>query len=151
MINSMLRDVIKKGTGRRALRLGRTDLAGKTGTTNNQRDAWFSGFAAGVVTTAWVGFDQPRSLGKYETGARAALPIWIDFMEQALKDKAELALIQPADLVTARIDPATGELAAAQDSNAIFEYFTTAQLENMKSKKQVQAEQTDQAQRADIF
>ena len=151
MINSILRDVIKKGTGRRALRLGRNDLAGKTGTTNNQRDAWFSGFAAGVVTTAWVGFDQPRSLGKYETGARAALPIWIDYMEEALKEKPELALIQPADVVTARIDPDTGELAELNDKKAIFEYFTSAQLDEMKKNQQKTAEQEDRSRRAELF
>ena len=82
----MLRDVIKFGTGRRALSLNRSDVAGKTGTTNDQRDAWFSGFNKDIVTTVWVGFDKVAPLGKRETGARAALPIWIDFMKDALVD-----------------------------------------------------------------
>ena len=149
LINSMLRDVITKGTGRRAMRLGRNDLAGKTGTTNNQVDAWFSGYAAGVVTTAWVGYDRPRSLGKYETGARAALPIWIDYMEQALAGLDEQPLKQPVDVVSARIRPDTGQLAEEQDGRAIFEYFSTRDFDKLVKKSPV-SEDTE-PERADIF
>ncbi len=149
LINSMLRDVITKGTGRRAMRLGRNDLAGKTGTTNNQVDAWFSGYAAGVVTTAWVGYDRPRSLGKYETGARAALPIWIDYMEEALAGLEEQPLKQPVDVVSARIRPDTGQLAEEQDGRAIFEYFSTRDFAKLVKKSPV-SEDTE-PERADIF
>ncbi len=123
LITSMMQDVIRRGTGRRALQLKRNDLAGKTGTTNEQRDAWFSGFTPDVVTTAWVGFDTPRPLGNRETGARAALPMWIEYMEEALKGLPQKPLQQPAGLVSVRIDPETGEYAGADNSNAIFEIF----------------------------
>ena len=85
ILNSMLQDVIRVGTGRRALSLGRADLAGKTGTTNNAQDAWFAGYQRNMAALAWVGYDQPRSLGERETGGGLALPIWIDFMQEALK------------------------------------------------------------------
>lgn len=123
LINSMLQDVIKRGTGRRALQLHRFDLAGKTGTTNEQRDAWFSGFNPNVVTTAWVGFDEPRPMGRRETGGRAALPMWIRYMKKALENSPEEPAEQPPGLITVRIDPETGELATTETSNAIFETF----------------------------
>lgn len=123
LVTSMMQDVIKRGTGRRALSLGRNDLAGKTGTTNEQRDAWFSGFNRDVVTTAWVGFDTPRPLGNRETGARAALPMWIDYMREALSGLPEHRLEQPPGLVTVRIDPETGLLARSNNADAIFEIF----------------------------
>ena len=84
LVSDMMRDVIRRGTGRRALALGRNDLSGKTGTTNDRRDAWFSGFNADLVATVWVGFDQERSLGSREEGSRTALPIWVNFMGDAL-------------------------------------------------------------------
>ncbi len=123
IMNSMMRDVIRRGTGRRALELGRKDLAGKTGTTNDQRDAWFSGFNPNIVATTWVGFDQLQPLGRGETGARAALPMWIRFMREALRNSPETILEQPEGLVTVRIDPDTGRLASAGDDDAIFETF----------------------------
>jgi penicillin-binding protein 1A len=123
MMNSMMQDVIKVGTARRALVLNRRDLAGKTGTTNDQKDAWFSGFNSKVITTVWVGFDQTQPLGKDETGARAALPMWIDYMGAALKGMEESTLPQPADLVTVRIDPKTGKVATPAESDAVFETF----------------------------
>ncbi len=123
IMTSILQDVITSGTARRALVLNRSDLAGKTGTTNEQRDAWFSGFNPDIVATAWVGFDQPRSLGSRETGSRAALPMWIEFMREALKDRPERSLPAPPGLVQARIDPVSGLLAHSGDTNAIFETF----------------------------
>ncbi len=123
IINSVLRDVVKLGTGRRALSLGRSDLAGKTGTTNDQKDAWFSGYNHALVATAWVGFDQPATLGKREVGGYAALPIWIDFMRDALANKKETNLEQPRGLVSVRIDPTTGKRARPGQSNAVFELF----------------------------
>ncbi|MGM0412638.1 MAG: penicillin-binding protein 1A [Pseudomonadota bacterium] len=122
-INSMLRDVVKEGTGRGALALGRDDLAGKTGTTNQQVDAWFTGFNQAVATTAWVGFDNPRPLGPRETGARAALPMWRDFMRVALAGIPEQPLERPPGMVTVRIDPETGRLAGPDSEDAIFETF----------------------------
>lgn len=123
IMNSLLKDVVKRGTGRKALSLGRNDLAGKTGTTNNQLDAWFNGFNADLVATAWVGFDNPRTLGRYETGGRAALPMWIDFMEVALDGMPEASMNQPVGMVTVRIDPETGLLARPEDEDAVYEIF----------------------------
>jgi len=125
IMNSLMRDVIKRGTGRRALRLKRNDLAGKTGTTNDQQDAWFSGFNHKLVTTTWVGFDQLGPLGRRETGAGAALPVWIDFMRVALDGVPEKILAQPDGLVTVRIDPESGLLASASQPGAVFETFRT--------------------------
>ncbi|OUR72464.1 peptidase [Methylophaga sp. 41_12_T18] len=123
LMNSLLRDVVRYGTGRKALSLGRTDLAGKTGTTNDQVDAWFNGFNPELVAISWVGFDSPKTLGRYETGGRAALPMWIDFMKVALKDVPDEPLQQPVDMVTVKIDPESGLLAPANASNAIYETF----------------------------
>jgi len=123
LVTSMMRDVIRYGTGRGALDLGRQDLAGKTGTTNDQHDAWFAGFNNAVVTVCWVGFDESKPLGSKETGARAALPMWKHFMANALRGLAESAMELPAGLVTVRIDPETGLLADAVQPGAIFETF----------------------------
>jgi len=123
IINSILRDVIKRGTGRRALSLGRTDLAAKTGTTNDQRDAWFNGFHPSLVAVAWVGLDNSKPLGNKETGGRAALPIWIDFMKEALKDTPNTPLSQPEGIVGLLIDPETGLKTSSSNQKAIFEYF----------------------------
>lgn len=123
LMNSILRDVVKKGTARRARVLGRKDLAGKTGTTNDQRDAWFNGFTPELVATTWVGFDQVKSLGARETGSRAALPMWIDFMREALKGMPEKLLQRPEGLVEVKINADTGELAAPGDARAMFETF----------------------------
>ena len=125
LMTSMMRDVVKRGTARRALQLGRKDLAGKTGTTNDQRDAWFSGFNSEIVTISWTGFDNGTPLGSKETGGRASLPLWIDFMRTALKDRPEIPLEQPEGLITVRIDPKTGLLASPKQKNVIFETFRT--------------------------
>ena len=123
LMYSLMRDVIRRGTGRKARVLERDDLAGKTGTTNNQHDAWFSGFNADIVATAWVGFDEFRPLGRRETGGRAALPMWIAFMREALQGTLESSPEPPAGIVTVRIDPATGDLASVSNSDAVFESF----------------------------
>ncbi len=123
MMNSMLRDVIRHGTGRRAMGLGRNDLAGKTGTTNDQRDAWFNGFNRQLVTNVWVGFDSNAKLGRGEVGGRAALPAWMYFMEYALQDIPEQPLKMPPGIIQVRIDPASGKLAYAGQEGAIYEYF----------------------------
>ncbi|SDK57472.1 penicillin-binding protein 1A [Microbulbifer yueqingensis] len=108
IIDSMLKDVIKRGTGRKALVMKRGDIAGKTGTTNGPRDAWFSGYSPHLATSAWVGFDSNGELGKNEYGGSAALPIWIDFMSAALEGLPERHLPQPDNIVTVRINPRTG-------------------------------------------
>lgn len=123
LITDMLKDVIRSGTGQRARELGRDDIAGKTGTTNNLRDAWFAGYNRHLVTTAWVGFDQSQNLGRGETGGRAALPMWIDFMGVALRDIPEESPPRPSGLVTARIDPESGLLTSSDNPRAIFELF----------------------------
>ncbi len=125
IMNSILSDVIRSGTGRRALRIGRKDLAGKTGTTNDQKDAWFSGYSSTLVTTVWVGFDNNKPLGSRETGSSAALPMWIYFMEKAMKGVPEKIKEVPQGIVTVKIDPKTGLLAAQGQTNAIFEIFRT--------------------------
>ncbi len=123
IMNSILRDVIQKGTGRKARVLERSDIAGKTGTTNGPKDAWFSGFNPDVVTTTWLGFDQNLLLGRNEYGGSAALPIWINFMREALRGVPIKQPKQPEGLVTVRIDAETGERARTDDANAIFEIF----------------------------
>ncbi|WP_193165821.1 penicillin-binding protein 1A [Microbulbifer hainanensis] len=120
IMDSILKDVIKKGTGKRALVMKRGDIAGKTGTTNGPRDAWFSGYSPYLATSAWVGFDSNGELGKNEYGGSAALPIWIDFMSAALKGLPERHLPQPDDIVTVRIDPRTGRRTS---SGGMFEIF----------------------------
>lgn len=121
LITNTLQDVIEHGTGRRAKVLNRPDIAGKTGTTNQQVDAWFAGYNPNLVTTVWVGFDTPKSLHAY--AAQTALPIWIDFMREALKNTEATMLEQPAEITNVRIDPATGLLAYPGQKNAIFEMF----------------------------
>lgn len=123
LLTDMMADVVRRGTATRANELRRTDLAGKTGTTNDQRDAWFCGFNAALVGTAWVGFDEERSLGRGEQGGRTALPMWIYFMAEALKNTAEQRLAPPPGLVNMRISPSTGLPASANDETAIFETF----------------------------
>lgn len=123
IIDSILKDVITKGTGRAAQVLERPDIAGKTGTTNGPRDVWFSGYNRDVVTTAWVGFDDYSPLGRKEFGGTAALPIWIDYMRVALKDSPQLERPMPAGIVTVKIDPRSGQPASPGQGNAIFEYF----------------------------
>lgn len=123
IITSALKDVITQGTAKKAASLRRADLAGKTGTTNDYDDAWFTGYNSDIATTVWMGFDQPAST--YEHGAQAALPVWMQFMEVALAGKPEHSMPQPEGITTARIDPATGLLARPGQRNALFEVFTT--------------------------
>ncbi|WP_295467452.1 penicillin-binding protein 1A [uncultured Pseudomonas sp.] len=123
IMNSMLQDVIKRGTGRKALELGRNDLAGKTGTTNESKDTWFSGYNGDYVTTVWAGFDQPDTLGRQEFGGTVALPIWMSYMGAALKDKPPHQLKEPDGIVSIRVDPTTGRAAPPGTPNAYFELF----------------------------
>lgn len=120
---SMMQDVIKYGTGRKALALGRNDLSGKTGTTNDQHDAWFSGYNRDLVSTVWVGFDQLKPLGNREVGGVAALPMWMSYMGNALKGQPEHTLEQPEGIIRIQIDPVSGLLASSGDPKAIWETF----------------------------
>jgi penicillin-binding protein 1A len=132
-MDSILRDVIKKGTGQRARALGRNDLAGKTGTTNDQRDAWFNGYNPDLVAVTWVGFDQLKPLGSKETGSSAALPLWIEFMRTALAGKPDKQLKRPRGLVTVKINAETGELATDQDKDTLFEIFRAENAPGIES------------------
>lgn len=123
LMNSLLRDVVQHGTATGAKVLGRQDLAGKTGTTNEQRDAWFNGYTQSNAATAWVGFDDFSPLGNAETGGVAALPMWIEFMQAALKDTPETPLEMPEGIVKAFISPETGLLTDAANKNGIWEFF----------------------------
>ncbi len=123
IMRNILREVVRRGTAVRAKVLGRTDIAGKTGTTNDQKDAWFSGFNDHVVTTAWVGFDDQKPLGVRETGGRAALPMWVDYMREALKGLPVNLEEQPEGIVTVRVDSDTGERATENSRRTYFEIF----------------------------
>lgn len=121
LMTQAMQDVIQQGTGRGAKILNRNDLAGKTGTTNQQVDAWFSGFNSNLVATVWVGFDNSKSLKEYAAGV--ALPVWVQFMHDALENKPEATMPEPQGLITVRIDPETGLLAPPSSPKARFEIF----------------------------
>lgn len=124
LINNILMDAIKRGTGRKALALNRNDLAGKTGTSSDNLDAWYCGFNPNMVTITWMGYDTPKSI--FEYAATTSLPMWIDYMGQALSGKPEEYLPMPNGLVSVRIDPKTGLLANNKyntNKNSIFEIF----------------------------
>jgi penicillin-binding protein 1A len=128
LIDDILKDVVLRGTGRGALALGRSDLAGKTGTTNEGRDTWFNGFNRHLVASVWVGYDQSTPLGDGEEGARTAVPIWVSYMREALRGVPEQPRLRPAGLVTARISPTTGLLLGDLDSGGIEETFLAQYL-----------------------
>jgi len=123
LTRSIMQQVILSGTGSRALSLNRTDLAGKTGTTNNFRDAWFTGFNPDVITSVYVGFDDASHLGKQESGASAALPIWIDFMGYILKDFPERHQAIPENITTRFINKYSGEVTYTEDPHGYSEYY----------------------------
>ncbi|MCE9640520.1 MAG: penicillin-binding protein 1A [Betaproteobacteria bacterium] len=120
IMTNMLQDVVKMGTATRAMQLGRTDLAGKTGTTNEFVDAWFCGFGSGLVAVAWIGFDNPHTLGHNETGGQAALPMWISYMGKVMKGVEEQPRVVPEAVVQARINPESG---LRDPDGRIAEYF----------------------------
>jgi penicillin-binding protein 1A len=109
IMDHMMQDVTRYGTAARAARLGRSDLAGKTGTTNEFVDAWFAGYQPGLVAVAWVGFDQPKTLGKNQTGGVVALPIWLGYMEHVLREFPEMSRVVPEGLVSVPVGPLAGE------------------------------------------
>lgn len=119
IMNSMMQSVIRNGTAAKALQLGRSDIAGKTGTTNDHFDAWFAGYSPKQVAIAWIGFDKPQTLGKNETGAAAALPIWMKYMASALRNLPDEGMPMPDGISVINIDPTTG----IRDESGITEYF----------------------------
>jgi len=124
IMDDIMADVITRGTGIRAgLALHRKDISGKTGTTNEARDTWFNGFNRNIVATVWVGFDLERPLGEGEEGSRTAVPIWVNFMREALRGQPDRPRPLPPGLVSLRISPKTGALAGANDADAIYETF----------------------------
>ncbi len=132
LVRSMMMDVVRRGTGVRAMQLGRRDLAGKTGTTNEQRDAWFSGYNNHLVTSVWVGFDNHEPLGRRELGGRAALPVWMEFMAVALEGLKDSPPHMPEGLAQAKIDPESGLLARRDNEDAIMEIFQAGRLPPMQ-------------------
>ncbi len=136
LVRSMMMDVVRRGTGKKAMELGRNDLAGKTGTTNEQRDAWFSGYNDEIVTSVWVGFDSHEPLGNNEVGGKAAMPIWIDFMRVALQGIPDTPPEIPEGITQARIDPESGLLARIDNRDAIVEVFDMGSLPPMEDAKE---------------
>jgi penicillin-binding protein 1A len=151
LVTSLMRDVIRRGTGAAAMVLKRNDLAGKTGSTNDHRDAWFTGFNAKLVASCWVGFDDFGSLGRGEFGAKAALPIWIDFMRTALKDVPEQPFDMPPGISKVRIDPGTGALASAADSGAILEVLKSEDVARLAAQPPAEQQQGEQREAYDVF
>jgi penicillin-binding protein 1A len=122
VLTSLLTSVVEKGTATGARVLGRP-VAGKTGTSNEQKDAWFAGYTPDIVTVAWVGYDEPRTLGHGEFGGRTALPAWVSFMKEATKNRPKVPFPMPPGLVTMKIDPHTGKVPYAGQEDAVDEVF----------------------------
>ena len=140
LISLLLQEVIQSGTGKRALVLNRSDLSGKTGTTNNYRDAWFSGFNQDILTTIFIGFDEPAHLGRSESGATAALPIWVDYMRTVLEDFPERPLNPPENITRRFINKDTGMVTFPQDPDGYYEYY----LAGTEPNNQVESASADQ-------
>jgi penicillin-binding protein 1A len=122
IMTTLMRDVVRYGTAARAMSLGRQDLAGKTGTTNDHVDAWFAGFQGQLVAVAWIGYDTPSNLGTNETGGMAALPIWMAYAGKVLKGVPETELKAPQGVVAVNINPFTGlrELSGVSRTSEFF-------------------------------
>src|ERR1700722_7603724 len=133
LLADMMKDVIRRGTGVRARTLNRDDIAGKTGTSNDQHDAWFNGFNGDLETTVWGGVDQDRSLGEGEQGGRTAVPAWVYYMHQALAGAPKHGVPVPDGIVAARISRETGLLASSDNPNSIIEYFIEGNLPKSES------------------
>ncbi|MDT8409137.1 MAG: penicillin-binding protein 1A [Wenzhouxiangellaceae bacterium] len=151
LIRSMMADVISEGTGRRALALERGDLAGKTGTTNDQVDTWFSGFNDHLVTTVWVGLDDNQTLGRLEQGGRTALPIWVDYMATALDGVSEQRKPEPVGIVQAMIDPDTGLRVRPDTPGAMREWFPAGNLPPLKDQSKLEQGPDASADPYEIF
>jgi penicillin-binding protein 1A len=151
MVRSLLRDVVARGTGTAARVLGRADIGGKTGSTNDYRDAWFSGFGGPLVTTVWVGRDDFSTLGSREYGGRAALPVWIDYMRAALDGVEERAEPLPEGLVQVPVDPTSGLPVAPGTPGARPDYFRVEDLDRIAAQGLRPAVEAEQQEAFDIF
>ncbi len=150
MVDDVLRDVATRGTAAKVRELGRSDLGGKTGTTNDETDAWFNGFNAQLVAITWVGFDQPTPLGRGEVGGRAALPMWMDFMRASLKGTPPAWLAKPPNLVEVRVDSRSGRLVPSDTPGAIVENIPAERLQRAQSEAQ-QAPSEKTVDEGDLF
>lgn len=133
MVDDILREVVTRGTAAQAKALGRGDIRGKTGTTNDETDAWFNGFTSQLVAISWVGFDQPQPLGRGEVGGKASLPMWMDFMRAALKGLPETVIPKPDSLVPVAVDPRSGHLVANETPGAIVENIPAERLQQAQT------------------
>jgi penicillin-binding protein 1A len=150
LITSLMKDVILRGTGSEARKLDRADLAGKTGTTNDHRDGWFAGFNGDLSTAVWVGFDDYSSLGRGEFGAKAALPIWMNYMGSALKDLPLNSLPMPPGITTVLINRLSGLPTSPDDPNSTNEMFKVEDVDRLRAQAAQQKEQ-EQQRAYDIF
>jgi penicillin-binding protein 1A len=150
IMHTLLQDVVRYGTAARAMQIGRHDLGGKTGTTNDFVDAWFAGYQPGLVAIAWIGFDNPRSLGRNETGSQAALPIWMTYIGKALKGVPEQTMPQPEGIVTATIDPDSG-LRMAEGRLTEYFYQEFLPLDQGAAERQSSAERPSEEVRNQVF
>ena len=152
LIQDMMRDVIRRGTGRRAMQLGRNDLSGKTGTSNDRRDAWFGGFNSDLATIVWVGHDNDLSLGPGEEGSRTALPIWIEFSRAALEGVPSNQMAMPEGIVNVRIDSSLGCRARVGQDNTMFEVFRDGHIpDECEATQSVSDPFNDTTGAADLF
>lgn len=149
IMTSLLESVIKQGTGRSVRAIGRP-AAGKTGTTNNMFDAWFIGYTPSYIAGTWVGFDDESSLGKYETGARAASPVWLGFMKRALKDKPVMAFQVPEGIVFSKIDAETGFWPISESRKTIFECFKEGDVPSEYARKPDSGTESEQFYKSDM-
>ena len=149
LMTSMMQGVIQQGTAVRARQLGRSDIAGKTGTTSNFIDAWFCGYQENLVTIAWTGFSNPKSLGKKQTGGRVALPMWINYMDKALADiMPETDMTPPQGIIATKINPETGLRDA---EGTLTEYFYQEQLPPQANAHQNDAPDIDKGFEDQLF
>ncbi len=151
IMDSILADVINRGTGTAAQQLKRNDMRGKTGTTNDQFDAWFTGYNGNIVASSWIGFDTPQTLGRGEYGAVAALPVWLSFMNVALENAEEKTLPRPDRLVTVKINAETGEAAKPGDPNSFFEIFREEFAPKLDTKQESTSSQSNEIEPGQIF
>ena len=149
IMTSLLEGVVKHGTGRRVLALKRP-VAGKTGTTNNLHDAWFAGYSPRYTTGTWVGFDDETSLGKGETGSRAASPIWLGFMQKILAGKSVRVFQVPEGVVFSNIDAETGFLPIPESKKTIFECFKEGTVPTEYTKKPDSMTEPEQFYKSDM-
>lgn len=150
-MQTILRDVVVRGTGRAALALNRGDTGGKTGTTNEAKDAWFAGFGGDLVTITWLGFDQPQTLGRVEYGGYAALPLWNSFMAKALRGTPERALIPPAGLTPVRLNLDTGARTTDADPRGYTEWMPAEAIGNLPAAPAAEGDHPEQVAPEDLF